>query len=69
MKNSENYIMCDRCKRRLHVISVARCRHPAVNQHFGEHVCMYCCMKCKYHIKNYNPHSISCGYTGGDING
>lgn len=60
-------MLCSRCKRLFYSSAVATCPHPGVNQCFGEHICMYCCMKCKHHIKNKIPHGVKCGY-GGDIN-
>lgn len=66
MKTNDYFTTCNRCKRTYHSISVAHCRHPTINQYIGKHICMYCCAKCKHHIKNNNPHSISCGYIGGD---
>ena len=49
--NKEHTIMCDRCKRLFHSYTVAKCKHEAVNKHYGENICMYCCMKCKHHEK------------------
>ena len=60
MKKNEPYIMCDRCKRLFNFYSVAKCKHAAVNQHFGEHICMYCCMKCKHHSKIPDCGGIKC---------
>lgn len=66
----ENYFTtCDRCKRTFHTISVARCRHPTVKQHYGANICLYCCMKCKHHYKAETFDAIGCNLTlncGGD---
>ena len=59
-------ILCARCKRLFYPCAVAHCPHPAVNEHFGERICMYCCMKCKHHKKITNPGGVTCGY-GGDL--
>ena len=59
-KNKDSFIMCDRCKRLFNSYSVANCNHTAVNQHFGNHICMYCCMKCKHHKKIPNCGAIGC---------
>jgi len=72
MKIDENFSQCDRCKRTFRSISVAHCRHPTVNQHIGNHICIYCCMKCKHHKKMPNCGAIGCNLTlnnGGDNNG
>lgn len=63
MKTNDYFTTCDRCKRTYHSISVARCRHPTVNQHIGEHICVYCCMKCKHHKKIPNCGAIGCNLT------
>jgi len=49
--NKEIYTMCDRCKRLYHSYTVANCKHEAVNKHYGQHICLYCCMRCKHHKK------------------
>ena len=53
-------ITCDRCKRDYNPVTVRTCKHPSVIKHFGTHVCMYCCRKCKFHIKN--GAAVMCGY-------
>lgn len=42
---------CSHCKREFHDCAVRKCPHPSVNKHFGTDICVYCCMKCKHHIK------------------
>ena len=49
--NNELYTMCDRCKRLFHSYAVANCKHEAVNKYYGQHICVYCCKKCKHHEK------------------
>ena len=49
----ENLTMCDRCKRIFHSYTVAKCKHKTVNEHYGQNICMYCCMRCKHHEKVY----------------
>lgn len=63
---SNKPILCGRCKRLFYPCAVATCPHPAVNQHFGKHICMYCCMKCEHHKKITNPGGVTCVY-GGDL--
>ena len=58
--NNEYTVMCDRCKRLYHSIAVANCKHEVVNQYYGEHICVYCCKKCKHHTKFPNCGAIGC---------
>ena len=62
VKKTDYFAFCNRCKRQHTALAVAHCKHPAVNKHFGEHICMYCCMKCKFHVKVTNPCGITCSY-------
>lgn len=62
----ERYTRCDRCKREYRTISVSTCPHPKVNQYLGNHICVYCCKRCKHHIDV--PWALKCGYIGGDNN-
>lgn len=59
-------IRCDKCGRLLRPCTIANCKHPAVNKVFGEHICMYCCRKCKFHIlltiKEHGLGGVKCGY-------
>ena len=59
---NRSFVVCDRCKREFRPGVILNCHHEAVNKHFGEHICMYCCMKCKHHIKHVSPCAVSCGY-------
>lgn len=58
--SSDYVIMCNRCKRLFNSYSVAKCNHEAVNKHYGNRICMYCCMKCKHHKKITNPGGVTC---------
>ena len=66
--NKPPVMLCSRCKRLFNSCVVGQCPHPAVNQCYGDHICMYCCLKCKHHKKIKSIGGITCGY-GGDING
>lgn len=61
--NNEYAIMCDRCKRLFNFYSVASCKHEVVNQYYGKHICMYCCMRCQHHKKTINPGGVTCTLT------
>lgn len=69
MKTKVYDITCGRCKRLFYSFSVAKCPHPTVNKYFGQHICIYCCSKCKHHIKFEHHGGVACGYNGGDNNG
>ena len=59
-------VACDKCGEERPRCSIAKCPHPAVNRVFGENVCMYCCRKCKFHIrltvKEHGLNGVQCGY-------
>ena len=61
---------CDKCGRICADNIVATCEHPAVNRVFGNHICMYCCRKCKHHylltVKEYGFCGVQCRYPKGD---
>ena len=68
MKKQPKYVVCGRCRRERHSFSALRCKHPAVRRTYGEcHICMYCCMTCKHHVKG-EWGGIRCGYEGGKEN-
>ena len=68
MKNNEPFIMCDRCKRLYRSLAVAQCNHTAVNQHYGNHICMYCCRKCKHHTTTPYFGGVGCELRNGGKN-
>ena len=61
-------IRCRKCGRLCADCLVRACKHPTVKAVFGEHICMYCCLKCKFHIRlTINEHGlcgVKCGYKG-----
>ena len=60
------HVRCDKCGRAFAECVVANCKHPAVNQVFGTHICMYCCIGCKFHIRltveKHGMCGVQCGY-------
>lgn len=43
-----SYLMCDKCGFKYDEISVRKCPHQSVKNHYGEHICVCCCRKCKF---------------------
>lgn len=44
-------LACAKCGRLLSDAIVRKCPHEAVNRLLGEHICIYCCQKCKFHTR------------------
>lgn len=62
-KKDSPYQICDRCGRQFNSGTVQTCKHEAVNNVYGTHICMYCCFKCKY-VKRLQYGHVTCGYDG-----
>lgn len=45
-------------------VSIRSCPHPAVQRKYGGDVCVcvYCCKRCKFAVKNSYFDGVGCGY-------
>lgn len=61
-----NATTCDKCHRARHPMAIAQCKHPAVNEAIGHHICIYCCRGCRHHIlytaREHGFNAIACGF-------
>ena len=58
--------VCSRCGREWHAAMVRECPHPKVNEVYGEHICIYCCKRCKLRIPVQYIDGLKCGYSQGE---
>ncbi len=57
-----SYLMCDKCGFKYDEISVRKCPHQSVKNHYGEHICVCCCQKCKFSERVSG--GLACDYKG-----
>lgn len=64
---------CSVCGNTMHDCAVRCCPHPAVIKRYGVDgnapVCVYCCRRCKYHIKYQFHGGVGCNYKINDMEG
>lgn len=62
-KDKFSVVVCDRCRRAFRDSIVRHCPDKAVNKYLGEHICIYCCKRCKHHTTVPYCGAIGCEYT------
>ena len=60
MAIKQQTLTCARCGYTFASTVVRKCPHEAVNRLLGEHICIYCCKKCKFHTKQPFCGAVGC---------
>lgn len=66
MRFNYNMKTCARCKRIFNPGMVQHCKHPRVQEYFGEDICLYCCKRCRHHTTVPYLDGVGCGFEGGE---
>lgn len=66
MRNSYFTQTCSRCNKVYNAGMVLHCRHPKVEEIYGDNICMYCCKRCMHHTSTPYIDGVKCGFKEGE---